>query len=75
VRSRNTFIVLTVTLFARRVLVVNVEFTVRVLNVPLVVTNVLIAPYFARIVLVVSVEFVVRVLKVAVVVMRVLITP
>jgi hypothetical protein len=44
VRSRNTFIVLTVTLFARRVLVVSVELMAIVLKVAVVVASVLIAP-------------------------------
>ena len=48
---------------ARRVLVVRVEFVVRVLKVPLVTTRVLMAPNLALIVLVVRVEFVVRLLK------------
>ena len=43
-RSRITFIVLTVTLFARRVLVVSVELMVIVLKVAVVVASVLIAP-------------------------------
>ena len=44
-------------------LVVKVEWVVRVLKVPLVTTRVLISPYFPRIVLVVRVEFTLRVLK------------
>lgn len=44
-------------------LVVSVEWVVRVLKVPFVTTRVLMAPNLARIVLVVRVELVVRLLK------------
>jgi hypothetical protein len=44
VRSLRIFNVLIVALLPSRVLVVSVEFTVRVLKVPLVVTRVLMAP-------------------------------
>ena len=62
-RSLRIFNVLIVALLPSRVLVVSVEFTVRVLKVPLVTTRVLMSPNLALIVLVVRVEFVVRLLK------------